>query len=108
MNLSDDARSPLPWWKEHARLYPNVAFLAKQILAILGSEIAIERIFSVSRVLISLCRCRLGLTNLDALVMIYKNWPKDAQVGCHFTKKDVGEFFTFEANLFEAHKEELV
>jgi hypothetical protein len=25
--------------------------------------------------------------------MIYKNWPKDAQVGCHFTKKDVGEFF---------------
>jgi hypothetical protein len=37
MNLSDDARSPLPWWKEHARLYPNMAFLAKQILAILGS-----------------------------------------------------------------------
>jgi hypothetical protein len=38
--------------------------------------------------------------------MTYKNWPKYAQVGCHFAKKDVGEFFTFEANLFEAHKEE--
>jgi hypothetical protein len=37
MNLSDDARSPLGWWKEHVRLYPNVAFLARQILAILGS-----------------------------------------------------------------------
>jgi hypothetical protein len=37
MNLSDVARSPLRWWKEHVRLYPNVAFLARQILAILGS-----------------------------------------------------------------------
>jgi hypothetical protein len=27
MNLNDDARSPLLWWKEHVRLYPNVAFL---------------------------------------------------------------------------------
>jgi hypothetical protein len=38
---------------------------------------------------------------------MYKNWPKDAQVDCHFAKKDVEEFFTFEANLFEAHEEEL-
>jgi hypothetical protein len=38
--------------------------------------------------------------------MIYKNWPKDAQVGCYVPKKDVGEFFIFEANLFEAHEEE--
>ncbi len=61
----------------------------------------------MARVLINLHRCRLGLTNLDALVMMYKNWPKDAQVDCHFAKKDVEEFFTFEANLFEAHEEEL-
>ncbi len=27
MNLNDDVGSPLLWWKEHARLYPNVAFL---------------------------------------------------------------------------------
>jgi hypothetical protein len=39
--------------------------------------------------------------------MIYKNWPKDAQVGCYVAKKDVGEFFIFEANIFEAHEEEL-
>jgi hypothetical protein len=37
MNLSDDARSPLLWWKEHARLYPNVVFLTQLIFAILGS-----------------------------------------------------------------------
>jgi hypothetical protein len=38
--------------------------------------------------------------------MIYKNWLKDVQVGCHFAKKDVEEFFTFEPDLFEAHEEE--
>ncbi len=59
----------------------------------------------MARVLTSLC-CRFGFTNLDELVMIYKNWLKDVQVGCHFAKKDVEEFFTFEPDLFEAHEEE--
>jgi hypothetical protein len=36
VNLIDDLGSPLIWWKEHAMLYSNVAFLAKQILAILN------------------------------------------------------------------------
>jgi hypothetical protein len=53
-------------------------------------------------ILINLHHCRFGFTNLDALVMIYKNWPKDARVGWHFAKKDVGEFFTSETNLLEA------
>jgi hypothetical protein len=44
---------------------------------------------------------------LDASVTIYKNWTEDARVDCHFAKKDVGEFFTFEANLLEAHEEKL-
>jgi hypothetical protein len=37
MNLNDDAKSPLHWWKEHVKLYPDAAFLARQIFAILGS-----------------------------------------------------------------------
>ncbi len=45
VNLNDDVGSPLFWWKEHAGLYPNVAFLTKQILAIASSQIEIERIF---------------------------------------------------------------
>ncbi len=58
-------------------------------------------------ILISLRHCKLGLTKLDALVMIYKNWLEDVRVGCHFAKKDVGELFTYEVNLFEAHEKEL-
>ncbi len=58
----------------------------------------------MARVLTSMCCCRSGLTILDALIMIYKNWKEDVQVGYHFAKKDVEEFFTFEAYLLEAHE----
>ncbi len=92
---------------ENARLYPNVAFFGKQILTIPGSYIKTKRISSMSIVLTSLCCCKFGFTNLDAFVMVYKNWPKDAQVGCHFAKKDVREFFTSRTNLLEAHEKEL-
>jgi hypothetical protein len=78
VNLNDDTGSPLFWWKEHARLYPNVAFLARHILAIHGSQIEIERIFFVARVLTNIHCCKLGFTNLDASVTIYKNWSEDA------------------------------
>lgn len=31
-------------------------------------------------VLCALCRCGLGIDNLDALVMIYENWPNDSRM----------------------------
>ncbi len=34
VNLIDDLGSPLLWMKEHVMLYSNVAFVARQILAI--------------------------------------------------------------------------
>ncbi len=64
--------------KEHARLYPNVAFLARHILAIHGSQIEIERIFFVAGVLTNIHCCKLGFTNLDPSITIYKNWSEDA------------------------------
>jgi hypothetical protein len=88
--MCNDAGSSLLWWKEHVRLYPNVAFLARQNLAIHGSQIETKRIFFVAGVLTNMHCCKLGFTNLDASVMIYKNWSEDARVGCHFAKKDVG------------------
>jgi hypothetical protein len=92
---------------EHARLYPNVPFFGKQILAISSSYIEIERIFYMVVILTYLCCCKFGFINLDAFIMICKNWPKDAQVGHHFAKKVLGEFFTSNIDLLEAHEKEL-
>jgi hypothetical protein len=86
---------------------PMWPFFGKQNLAIPGSYIEIERIFSMVVILTSPHCCKSRFTNLDTFIMIYKNWPKDVQVGRHFAKKDVGEFFIYKIDLLEAHKKEL-
>lgn len=79
----------------------NVCFLAKQIVGILGNQIECESIFSILRVLTSLGKCRLGLTNLDALVMICKNWPNDTRLGAIICSNNVDELFNGEIVLLD-------
>ncbi|KAG0573230.1 hypothetical protein KC19_VG160100 [Ceratodon purpureus] len=102
-----DAEKPLTWWKENGSRFPSVAFFARQILAIPGSQIETERIFSIASVLTGLRRCRLGLDNLDSLIMIFKNWPDDARHECEVVAEDVQEFYSREADLLIAAKDEL-
>ncbi len=73
--LVDDnnVKSPLQWWKDHAKQFSNVAFLAHQFLGIPGSQIGTRHIFSVATILTSLQQCQSGMENLDKLVMILKN-----------------------------------
>ncbi len=65
----EEVAKPLIWWNENASKFLNVDFLAQQILSILGSQIITKRIGHKLVVL------SFKNTNLDALVMIYKNWP---------------------------------
>lgn len=98
---------PLLWWKEHESRFPTVAFVARQFLGIPGSQIECERIFSIAGILTSLRRCRLGTENLNALVMIQKNWPFDARTDT-LSESDITQFFNDEAELLEIHEEELI
>ncbi len=41
-------------------------------LGILGSQIEVEKVFSIARILTSLHWCRLGAKNLDLLVLLIK------------------------------------
>jgi len=45
----------------------------------------------------------LGLDNLDALVMIYKNWFDDARIDCKLTEKGIAKFFYAEEKLLDEH-----
>jgi len=79
MNLSFDAKSPLLWWKEHIILYLNMPFLLDRSWeSLLHNQIFLKK--SMVGILTCLHCCKLWLTNLSALIMIYKNWPKDARV----------------------------
>ncbi len=56
--------------------------------------------------LTNLRHCQLGLDNLDALVMICKNWLDDACVGCPFIfiEKNVANYLYLEDALFDDHE----
>jgi len=43
--------NPLIWWKTHEGQFPNVGFLGKQVLGILGFQIEIEKMFNLTNVL---------------------------------------------------------
>jgi hypothetical protein len=68
---------PLAWWWIHETQFPNVNFLAKQILGILGSHIETERVFNLASGLTTLRRCKLKVDNLDRIITMVKNWPNN-------------------------------
>jgi hypothetical protein len=52
-----DIKCPLQWWGKHEAMFPTIGFLACQILGIVGSQIEIERKFSLTCILTNLKRC---------------------------------------------------
>jgi len=50
-------------------------------LGIVGSQIEVEKVFNITSIYTNLRRSRLGTKNLEMFINIYKNWPKDANVG---------------------------
>jgi hypothetical protein len=53
-----------------------------QILGIVGSQIEIKNIFSLTEILTNLKRCHLQLDNLEKWIFMNKNWLNDARMGC--------------------------
>ncbi len=61
-------------------MFPAIDFLACQILGILGLEIEIEKIFSLTNKLTNLRRCDWQLNNLERLIFMNKDWPNDPRI----------------------------
>ncbi len=77
-----DIKCCLEWWAKHEFLFPTVAFLARQILDIVGSWIEIERIISLVGILTNLRWCHLQLNISDKIIFVINNWPSDPRVCC--------------------------
>jgi hypothetical protein len=54
-----EINNPLQWWEKHDSRFPIVAFFARQILGIVGSQFETEQIFSLAGILTNLRRCHL-------------------------------------------------
>jgi hypothetical protein len=46
----------------------------------------------------------LGLDNLDALMMIYKNWPDNAWTNCKLIEEGITKYFCAKDKLFDEHE----
>lgn len=59
---------PLAWWKVNGYRFPSLARLARDVLAIPGSSVSVERVLSIGRDVISLRRASLSAETITALM----------------------------------------
>lgn len=69
----DDAFDVLAWWSEHARLFPNIAHIARSVLAIPASSAASERDFSCAGYVIQERRSQLKPSTVDDILFLHSN-----------------------------------
>ena len=62
--------SPLQWWRAKAHECPNLSRLARDILSIPGSAVAVERVFCGGCDTISLCRANLKPETIRKLMLV--------------------------------------
>lgn len=73
--LDDSKFDVLDYWKKY-RKYPTLWKIARDILAILISTVALDSAFSMSGRVISPHRCRLHVKTVEALICL-QNWMTD-------------------------------
>lgn len=84
--------------------FPQVFFLVCQVLGIVGFQIETQQIFNVIGIITNLRWSRLGIDNLNHLVLVIKNWPHDVYVGCDGGKaKNLHDYLQAEQIMIEEH-----
>ncbi|XP_038831160.1 E3 SUMO-protein ligase ZBED1-like [Salvelinus namaycush] len=64
---------PLTWWKTKELIYPHVAMLARRYLAVPGTSVPSERVFSTAADIVTLSRSVLTVDNVDRLIFLKKH-----------------------------------
>ena len=63
----------LPWWKGNSGEFPNLAILAKRVLAIPATSVPVERFFSAGGLIVSHKRTALSSTRVEMLMFLSAN-----------------------------------
>jgi len=64
------ARWVLKWWHEHSNQYPNMSKMAKDYLAVPGTSVSVERLFSGGRDTLGIRRMSLGKDTMRTLTLL--------------------------------------
>jgi hypothetical protein len=97
-------KCPLQWCEKHESMFPTIGFCVNQIIGIVGSQIEIERIFSLVEMFTSHRRCHLQSKHLNKLIFVSKNWPNDSRIGCK-SPSSLVDFIESNLNLEEELEE---
>lgn len=82
-----------------------ISIFACGFFGIVGSQIEIECIFNVVGVITNFQCSKLGINNLDCLILVIKNWPNDAHIGCVVNKpRNMDSFLSSEVIIIKEHK----
>ena len=73
-NADKGFNSPLQWWKQNHREYPNIWMLAKRILSVPATSAPSERVFSVASLIATKKRGSLKPDNVNMLVFLKENF----------------------------------
>lgn len=65
--------SPAAWWKVNEGRFPRLANLARKYLAIPGTSVPSERVFSAAGLTVNRLRTRLTPEHVDMLIFLNKN-----------------------------------
>ena len=65
--------SPTAWWKVNEGRFPRLAILARKYLAIPGTSVPSERVFSAAGLTVNRLRTRLTPEHVDMLIFLNKN-----------------------------------
>ncbi|CAH9077079.1 unnamed protein product [Cuscuta europaea] len=74
----DDDFDVLNWWKGKERMFPVFAKMAKQVLSMPVSTVAVEQEFSSTGNVLTQTRTRLSVESLEMLIC-YHDWLKAAR-----------------------------
>ncbi|CAH9115088.1 unnamed protein product [Cuscuta europaea] len=74
----DDDFDVLNWWKGKERMFPVLAKMAKQVLSMPVSTVAVEQEFSSAGNVLTQTRTRLSAESLEMLIC-YHDWLKTAR-----------------------------
>jgi len=66
----------LECWKVNARRFPNLARMARDILAVQGGSVGVERVFSMARDVIPYRRSRLQSSTIRSSMLV-KSYEKE-------------------------------
>lgn len=65
--------NPLAWWRNNEHKYPRIANCARHYLAVPGTSVPNERVFSTAGDIVTASRSRLLAENVDKLIFLQKN-----------------------------------